>query len=169
MVKVEYSDLHKYPSKLPYAFHNKRFQTLFIDQLVWSKATCSFNSLPTYNHILKKKCKNNVVPIICNLSPLLYLLNSSHFKELNINYLRLYLYANLGVSLSQKANFKVIKVVKKGDCPFIWKLLLLHFGGFLATDKLILQWLKVSKTLSFFKCKLPLFHFGGLLKVKTKG
>ena len=26
----------------PYAFHNKRFQTLFIDQLVRSKATCSF-------------------------------------------------------------------------------------------------------------------------------
>ena len=26
-----------------YAFHNKRFQALFIDQLVRSKATCSFN------------------------------------------------------------------------------------------------------------------------------
>ena len=27
----------------PYAFYNKRLQTLFIDQLDWSKATCSFN------------------------------------------------------------------------------------------------------------------------------
>ena len=26
----------------PYTFHNKRLQTLFIDQLVRSKATCSF-------------------------------------------------------------------------------------------------------------------------------
>ena len=28
----------------PYAFYNKRLQTLFKDQLEWSKATCSFNS-----------------------------------------------------------------------------------------------------------------------------
>ena len=27
----------------PYAFYNKRLQTLFIEQLVRSKATCSFN------------------------------------------------------------------------------------------------------------------------------
>ena len=33
-----------------YAFHNKRFQTLFKDQLVRSKATCSF-----------KQCLNNIV------------------------------------------------------------------------------------------------------------
>ena len=29
----------------PYAFYNKRIQTLFIDQLVWSKATCSFKAM----------------------------------------------------------------------------------------------------------------------------
>ena len=34
----------------PYAFHNKRFQTVFIDQLVRSKATCRFHPPITTNH-----------------------------------------------------------------------------------------------------------------------
>ena len=35
----------------PYAFHNKRLQTLFIDQIALSKATCSFTKGPTSNTV----------------------------------------------------------------------------------------------------------------------
>ena len=62
--KVEYNDPHKFAPKLrgfpftvrtntlghfqPYAFYRQGLHTLFIDQLVRSKATCSFKDCVDY-------------------------------------------------------------------------------------------------------------------------